>query len=154
MCYKIYDFLGCQFCDEYAIVYKICTDNSGRVRDCNDCFAPTGNHEVIFTKSDDATDITFICGMCNIYIGHGYSDRNMEFPYSREEILECTITPLQVIDYMMKVLLDKQPSEDAGMCGYKNENGDTIVILCTYEYHGDYDSIIIFPRHNKRRRCY
>lgn len=157
MCYKIIESLKCSFCKERAIVYKACVDDSGRARDCDEYFVIGGmdndeTHEVIFTKTDDATEITFVCGWCAVFIGLDIVDEWNEAPGVRSEILEDSRKLTSVKDYMVHKLLEVKPGEDAGTCGYRNRDGDIVVIFCTYENVGEDSSVTVYSMPSKRRR--
>lgn len=159
MCYKTIETLKCEFCDSVAVVYNICTDDYGKIRNCIDILAVDAKYngitcEVVFVKSDGATDITFICGWCNVWIGHGVLEDNKRAPCSEDTIYEIKTNPVTVRDYLIKTIADKKPGEDAGACGYEDTNGNIVSTFCTYELYDEMYSTTIYYANTKRRRLH
>lgn len=165
MCYKILDSLKCNFCNERAQVFRSCVNELGRAFNCGGMdHTDYYNSEMIITKCDNPIDISFVCGWCVSYVTVDYCDGNdgpihsyRVYPtsISMEYIKGCLRYPSSVIDLMIYTLVDtKIPNvaEDCGLCGYKDTDGNTVVIFSVYELDNMDHTTVIYPGSNKRFR--
>ena len=165
MCYKILDSLGCNFCDEKAQVFRSCVNEVGRAFDCGViCHNGYDDIGMIITKCDNPTDVSFICGWCVSYVTIDYCEGNEDLTYTyrvhptsinMEYIKGCLKYPSSIIDLMIYTLVDtKIPNvaEDCGLCGYKDMNGNIVVIFSVYELDKMDHTTVVYPGSNKRVR--
>lgn len=146
----------CGLCGvERAEVFCACTYESGMAYDCDDNLVPydEDSPDIVFTKSCAATDITYICGWCVCYVACDHNEGDMPERPSKTEIRTRYETPLTMVDYMIDVVMTTplQPAEDGSMCGYRDLEGNVIIIICSYELCGEDRATVAYSGPRKRR---
>lgn len=141
----------CWLCERAkAEPYCACVDEEkDRAYDCNNIlgYDVGDTRERIFTKCDKATDITYLCGWCVVYISRGHNEENLDLP-SKAQIDKQCASRRSTTDHMAYLAREKalDIAEDGAMCGYKDKDGATVVIVCWYELAGDENTTVKYVK--------
>lgn len=141
------------------MVIKVCTDNLNIATPC-EMYRNLTDRKIVYVKSDNATSIIYMCGLCILRVTTGYSEtedgRPHETRVSDDYIMDVAEEQTTVEEYTLHTVAttmfelptapytDFKADETTDVCGYQDEDGRIVVIFCTYELDGIENTTIVY----------